>query len=196
MTASPPRHNRQERFAYSDYLTWPDDERWELIDGGAYNMSPAPGSIHQRVSMDLSRQFSTYLKGKPCKVFAAPFDVRLSEQSGLSDDAIETVVQPDLVVVCDPSKLDDRGCKGAPEIVVEIVSPSTGSYDLTTKFDLYQKYAVKEYWIVMPGEQAVMVFKLQKNGVYGPPDRFGSSDRVVVEMLDGLIIELAEVFAE
>jgi Uma2 family endonuclease len=195
MTASP-RLKEQDRFSYSDYLTWPDDERWELINGVAYDMSPAPGRRHQEISIALASQFYTYLKGKLCKVYDAPFDVRLVETVDEHDNVTCTVVQPDIVVICDSSKLDNRGCKGAPDIVVEIVSPSTGSYDLTTKFDMYQRHSVKEYWIVLPEEQTVMVFKLQQNGMFGSPDRFGGTDRIAVTMLGELIIDLADVFAE
>jgi Uma2 family endonuclease len=195
MTASP-RLKQQDRFTYSDYLTWPNDGRWELIDGVAYSMSPAPGRRHQEISIALASQFYIHLKGKPCKVYEAPFDVRLAERVDAQDELTCTVVQPDIVVVCDPSKLDDRGCRGTPDIVVEIMSPSTGSFDLTTKYDLYQRYAVKEYWVVLPAEQSVLVFKLQQDGLFGPPDRFAASDRITVTMLGDMMIDLAEVFAE
>jgi Uma2 family endonuclease len=195
MTASP-RLKQQDRFTYSDYLTWPDDERWELIDGVAYSMSPAPGSTHQRISMDLSRQFSTFLKGKPCKVFAAPFDVRLSEKSGITDDKLETVVQPDIVVICDTNKIDNRGCIGAPDLVVEILSKSSAAFDVKEKFDLYQKYAVKEYWIIHPAEMTVFVYHLSETGVYESPKRYAVDDQVQVPLLGELVIDLAEVFAE
>lgn len=111
-----------------------------------------------------------------------------------SDNYIETVVQPDIVVICDKSKIDSRGCNGAPDLVIEITSPSTGKNDLTIKFDLYQSYAVKEYWIVHPYEQTVMVFRLQDNGMYGLPDRFGNTDNIAVPLLGDLAIDLAEVF--
>jgi len=186
-----------QKWTYADYLTWDDGQRWELIDGFAYCMSPSPGIRHQRVSMDLARQFSVYLKGKPCQVFAAPFDVRLSDNSNVSDNYIETVVQPDLLVVCDKSKLDDRGCNGAPDLVIEIISPSTAKMDLTIKFDLYQRSGVKEYWIVHPAEKTLMVFHLQEDcRRYGAPDRYGDDGKVAVTLLGDLVIDLAEVFGE
>jgi len=195
MTASP-RLKEKDRFTYADYLTWPDDERWELIDGVPYCMSPSPGSRHQDVSRELLVIIAQHLKGKPCKVYGAPYDVRLPEKDSTSDNYIETVVQPDIVVVCDRSKLDDKGCKGTPDLVIEITSPSTGKNDLTIKFDLYQSHAVKEYWIVHPYEQTVMVFRLDDNGIYGLPDRFGNTDKIAVPMLGDLIVDLNEVFAD
>ena len=194
MTPSP-RLKTQERFTYADYLTWPDDERWEIINGVAYNMSPSPDSRHQEVSWQLCQQLGRYLSGKRCKPFAAPFDVRFGKLNQ-SDNYIETVVQPDIVVICDTSKIDARGCNGAPDLVIEITSSSTGKNDLTVKFDLYQSNAVKEYWIVHPYEQTVMVFKLQDNGMYGLPDCFGNSDKIAVPMLGDLIVDLSEVFAD
>jgi len=197
-----PQANSDQKYTYADYLTWPDDERWEIIDGVAFPwngiqaMSPAPSVHHQKISMELSRQLSTFLKGKPCQVFAAPFDVRLSDQSTVSDNYVDTVVQPDLVVVCNESKLDDRGCNGAPDLVIEITSPSTGNNDLTIKFDLYQKHCVKEYWIVLPEAKAVMVFRLQKNKKYGTPDRFGCTDIIKVPLLGDLMVELGSVFID
>jgi len=191
-----PRTKQNEKFSYADYLTWPDEDRWEIIDGESYMMSPAPTRKHQGISLELCRQFANHLKGKPCKVYDAPFDVRLAESADELDENTYTVVQPDIVVICNPSKLDDRGCNGAPDIVLEITSPATASYDLTTKFDLYQRHGVKEYWIVLSVEQAVMVFKLQQNGLYGQPDRYGATDKIAVTMLDEFIVDLAEVFTE
>jgi Uma2 family endonuclease len=189
-----PRLKAQDRFTYSDYLTWPDDERWELIDGEAYMMSPAPGIKHQRISMELSRQLSMYLKGKPCQVFASPIDVRLSERSGVSDNYVDNVVQPDLLVVCDSAKLDERCCNGVPDLVIEIVSRTTAARDMKVKYDLYERNGLNEYWIILPEDQTVMVFKLQKNGKYGAPDRYVNDDKVPVPLLGDLIIDLGEVF--
>jgi Uma2 family endonuclease len=185
-----------QKWTYADYLTWDDGQRWELIDGAAYCMSPAPGVGHQKVSMDISRQFSSHLKGKPCQIFAAPFDVRLSEQVDASDNYVETVVQPDILVVCDKSKLDDRGCNGAPDLVIEITSPSTAKMDLTVKYDLYEKHGVKEYWIIHPAEQTLLVFRRGEDGLYGAADRYAGDDQVPVPLLGDLVIDLAELFAE
>jgi len=194
--------NNTDKWTYADYLTWPDDERWEIIDGVAYPwngiqaMSPSPARSHQAISRELLVIFATYLKGKPCQVYSASFDVRLSEQQTSSDNYVDTVVQPDILVVCDKSKLDERGCNGAPDLVIEIASPATGKKDLTTKFDLYQRHGVKEYWIVHPDEQTVMVFKIAEDGLYGRPDRYAGDNKVSVELLGDLIVDLADVFAE
>ncbi len=184
----------EQKWTYADYLTWPEGERWELIDGVAYAMSPAPGISHQRISRILTRTIDTYLIGKKCELFAAPFDVRLSEQGHISDNYVDTVVQPDIVVVCDKEKLDDRGCNGAPDLIIEITSPSTGKMDLTVKFDLYERSGVKEYWIVHPEEKTVMLFKLL-DGRYGAPERYADGDRIPVAILGELVIDLNEVFA-
>ena len=185
-----------QRWSYADYLTWPDGERWELINGVAYNMSPAPGVVHQRISMELSRQFAMHLKGRPCQVFAAPFAVRLAEQLSASDNYVDTVVQPDLVVVCDKSKLDERGCNGAPDLVVEILSPSSAGHDLKTKYDLYERYGVSEYWIIHPAEKTLLVYQLDQQGKYGAAGRFAGDDNVPVLLLGELVVDLADVFAE
>lgn len=197
-----PQKLADQKWTYVDYLTWDDGQRWELIDGEAYllqgavGLAPAPNRFHQRLSTKLLRQIDAYLKDKPCELYHAPFDVRLSDQAQTSDNYIETVVQPDIVVVCDKSRLDDRGCNGAPDLVVEITSPSTAKMDLTIKFDLYEKHGVKEYWIVHPVEKTVMVFKLQADGRYGAPDRYADEGNVAVPLLGDLVVDLAEVFGE
>ena len=191
-----PQKQIDKKHTYADYLTWDDGQRWELIDGEAYCMSPAPSSAHQRVSRTLTRIIDTHLIGKRCELFAAPFDVRLSERLGVSDNYVETVVQPDLLVVCDKSKLDERGCNGAPDLIIEITSPSTSKVDLTTKFDLYEKYRVREYWIIHPAEKTLLVFKLQESGRYGTPDRYADTGIVPVSLLGDLMINLAELFVE
>lgn len=197
-----PEKKADQKWTYADYLAWDDGQRWELIEGEAYllqgpvGFAPAPNRHHQELSGSFFFQLFAHLKGKPCQIFAAPFDVRLSEQPDVSDNYVETVVQPDLLVVCDKAKLDDKGCNGAPDLVIEITSPSTARNDLTLKFDLYQKHGVKEYWIVHPSEQTLMVFKLQPDGCYGAPDRYAGDDQVPVPLLGDLVIELAEVFVE
>jgi Uma2 family endonuclease len=194
MTPSP-KSKGQERFTYADYLAWPDEERWELINGVAYMMSPAPTRKHQELSGNIHSILHQHLKGKSCKVYAAPFDVRLPEIQNASDENIETVVQPDIVVICDPDKLDDRGCKGVPDLIIEILSPSTAEHDLKDKFYLYQRVGVREYWIVNQTDRTLMVFKLSAAGEYGRPEMYGSRDMVAVQLLGDLEIDLAEVFA-
>ena len=186
---------REERFTYGDYLTWDDDQRWELIDGVPYNMSPAPTVRHQAISRDLLVGFASHLQGTPCQVFAAPFDVRLPE-SDESDEQVETVVQPDLLVVCDKTKLDAAGCNGAPDLIVEILSPSTAHKDLKVKFERYERARVQEYWIVDPNGSTVQIYTLGAEGRYGRPEAYGAVDRVSVGIFPDLEIDLAVVFAE
>lgn len=185
--------NLAERYTYADYLRWDDGERWELIDGKAYNMTPAPSRKHQDISGEIFRQISNYLVGKPCRVYPAPFDVRIPEGSE-ADDAIANVVQPDLVVVCDPTKLDERGCIGSPDLVVEILSPATARKDIKEKFLLYERAGVREYWIVDPAAATVMVFRRGEDGRFGRPDVYSAEDRPAVGIFSDLAIDLSTVF--
>ena len=182
-------------FTYGDYVNWPEDERWELIDGYAYNMSPAPSRRHQKISRDLEVQIVNFLADKPCEVYDAPFDVRLPEADEKDDD-IETVVQPDIVVVCDEDKLDDKGCRGAPDLIIEILSPFTAPKDMKIKLSLYEKHGVKEYWVVHPVDNIVLVFKLSKNKMYGKPEVYTEEDKIKTAILEGLEIDHNKVFQE
>ena len=157
----------KERYTFADVLAWGEDERIELVDGEAVMMAPAPSRVHQEVSGEIFRQLANYLEGKKCKVYHAPFDVRPFEKDGDSPEDVDTVVEPDITVVCDRDKLDDHGCKGAPDMVVEILSPSTQRHDRLVKLGLYQRAGVREYWIVSPEERAVQVFTLS-NGLLLP----------------------------
>jgi len=186
---------RDARYTYADYLRWPGDERWELIDGVACNMTPAPSRRHQAVSFDLTAQFRVFLRGKKCKAYAAPFDVRLPAP-GETDETTSTVVQPDLAVVCDPAKLDDRGCKGAPDLVIEILSPDSLARDQREKLLLYEQAGVPEYWIVHTGDKTVSVFTRGQDGLYGKPALYTSEERVPVGVLPDLEIDLTTVFVE
>ena len=176
-----------KRYTYADYCTWDNSERWELIDGVAYAMAPGASEGHQEISFELSRLFGNLLKSKPCKAFAAPFDVRLS-----ADGDDDTVVQPDLLVVCDRSKLDGKSCNGPPDLVIEILSPSSVSRDKWVKFNLYQRSGVREYWIVDPDSKTVMVHTLE-DGRY-MTSAYGGSESVPVGVLEGCVIELGDVF--
>ncbi|EHQ89703.1 Uma2 family endonuclease [Desulfosporosinus youngiae] len=184
----------KQRFTYGDYLTWPEDERWELLNGIAYNMTPAPSRKHQEISGQLHTLFNNYLKGKPCRVYAAPFDVRLPQMQE-SDEQISTVVQPDIVVVYDKNKLDDRGCQGSPDLVVEITSPSTFQKDLKEKFNLYERAGILEYWIVYPEQNTLAVFHLTNEGKYSRPEVYTEQDSMIVGIFADLIIELQDVFS-
>ena len=133
-----PLKKSDHKFTYKEYCSWPEDERWELIDGIAYNMSPAPSSKHQRISGYLYTGLSNFLKQKSCEVFSAPFDVMLPNFPIENEEEIDTIVQPDISVICNPTKIVDRGCLGAPDLIVEILSPSTSKKDLNEKFQLYR----------------------------------------------------------
>jgi Uma2 family endonuclease len=184
-------------YSYADYLAWKWPEMLELIHGKIFKMSPAPSSLHQKVSMELSRQIANFLKGKKCKVFTAPFDVRLPESVLLNKDhEITTVVQPDICVVCDSNKIDEQGCLGAPDWVIEILSQNTSGKDLRYKFDVYEKSEVKEYWVIHPNEQTVLVFILE-NGKYTSIKRpYIKEDILSPITLPELYINLKEVFED
>lgn len=188
-----------KKYTYADYLNWQFEEMVELIKGKVFCMSPAPGTSHQWVSGSLFNQIFNYLKGKSCKTFAAPFDVRLPLPPEQRDEnKIDTVVQPDICVICDLEKLDEKGCKGSPDWIIEILSNSTENKDLNEKFELYQHAGVKEYWIVSPKEQSVKVYFLNESGKYQPQrtSPFSKSEKIPVGIFSDLIIDLAEVFED
>ena len=186
---------QDRRYTYDDYAAWDDGKRWELIDGIPYAMS-APTTAHQRISGELHWQTRSFLRGKACEVFAAPFDVRLN-----ADEGDDTVVQPDLLVVCDRAKLDEKGCKGAPDFIIEILSASTVQHDRVVKFNLYRDAGVREYWIVDPDTKLVEAYRLE-DGRYQMEDRqyrstqYAGTDNAPVQVLPGLEISLPDVFAE
>jgi len=182
-------------YTYKDYLEWPEEERWELIEGVAYNMTPSPSRSHQKISAALVNALYQYLKGKNCEVYYAPFDVRLPEGDE-EDNKIKTVVQPDIVVICDPSKLDEKGCKGSPDLIMEILSPSTASIDYISKLQLYEKNQVSEYWIIHPIDKIVMVYRLLEGGNYGRAEVYSEKDRVKAGIFDDFVIDLKEIFIE
>ncbi|MEZ5477115.1 MAG: Uma2 family endonuclease [Thiolinea sp.] len=139
----------QQNYTYQDYLQWPDTLRYELLDGQAFMMS-APSVLHQRVVRELVRQLGNFFLDSACEVLPAPFDVCLDAAADVADEHINTVVQPDISVICDKNKLHDRGCKGAPDWVIEVLSPSSASRDLIHKLRQYERYGVAEYWVVHP----------------------------------------------
>ena len=178
---------KEHNCTYADYCTWDDGKRWELIEGVPYAMAPGPSQVHQSISGDLFVQLHNFLKGKPCKLFSAPFDVRLNADTG--DD---TVVQPDILVVCDQSKLDGKSCIGAPDFIVEITSPSSLRLDRLIKLLQYQRSGVREYWIVEPESKSVSVHLLE-NGKY-TITAYGDDEIAPVHVLEGCTINLREVF--
>lgn len=180
-----------ERYTYRDYLDWPDEERWELIDGTPYNMTPSPSTDHQRILGGLYRKISNFLDGRSFEAFLAPFDVRLFPDKKKRDD---NIVQPDLTVVCDPSKITSKGCEGAPDLVIEILSPSTAKKDKGQKKRLYERAKVKEYWIVDPLNFTIEIFNLSEQGKYGEADLYGKEDEVGSILFDNLLIDLKSIF--
>jgi Uma2 family endonuclease len=186
-------------YSYADYLTWRFEETVELIRGKISLMCPAPNINHQSISRNLLVEIGYYLKNKPCKVFDAPFDVRLYDRkkSVLANKDIYTVVQPDLCVICDASKLDIRGCLGAPDWIIEILSKSTAQKDTQTKFQLYQEAGVKEYWLVYPYEATVSQFVLdEETERYQLLAMFSKQDNAAPFLFPELTINLQEVFAK
>lgn len=184
---------KENKYTYGDYLSWSDEEQWELINGVPFNMSPSPSRRHQEILRELLGQFWSFLQKRPCEVYSAPFDVRLPEADEKDQD-IQTVVQPDILVVCDRNKLDEKGCRGAPDLIIEIVSPYTAPRDMKEKFSLYERHGVREYWLVYPVEKIVMVFTLGKNGEYGKPKTYAQQDTIEVNFLEGLTVDLEPVF--
>lgn len=192
-----PQKNKAQKWTYAEYCTWSDGKRVELIDGVMYDfITPTPSATHQQISGALSVQFANHLRGKQCKVYTAPFDVRLPDFIGQHNKDIATVVQPDIVIICDPSKLDEPGCSGRPDLIIEITSPVTALHDMKNKFNHYERVNVKKYWIVNQTDKTTMVFKLNDSGKYGRPETYGSNDSIEVPLLGDLVIDLAEVFAE
>lgn len=179
-------------YTYADYLTWRFDEMVELIKGKIFRMSPAPNIIHQLISGNVFALLKNATKGTVCKTFTAPTDVRLFTK-GANNERITTVVQPDLFVVCDPSKLDAQGCVGSPDFIIEVLSPSTSSKDLTIKFKLYEEAGVPEYWIIFPGDQIVECFLLE-NGIYKKSGVYAEDQAVPVHTLPGLELKVPEIF--
>ena len=177
-------------YSYADYLKWTFDGMVELINGKIFKMAPAPSSRHQILSGNLFGIIWSHLKGKPCQIFSAPIDVRLSKFK--VDEKVFSVVQPDICIICDATKIDEKGCNGAPDMIVEILSPSTAQRDLELKYALYEENGVREYWIVQPNDQTVSVFDLKENkfqlrGIY-------HRQRIVRVETIGLDIDLNEVF--
>ena len=186
-------------FTYADYLTWNFKERIELIRGKIFKMSPAPSVNHQRLSVNIEKKFTIFLDGKRCQMLHAPVDVRLKgkpfRNKKRRDDEITTVVQPDIIVVCDPEKLQDiRSIDGAPELVVEILSPGNTKTETKYKFDLYEENGVLEYWVVYPEYKQVHVYLLNENDCYGKPLIYETGDDITSTVLQGFTVPADEIF--
>jgi Uma2 family endonuclease len=184
----------EERYTYKDYMTWNDNQYWELIDGVAYQMAP-PATRHQDISGELHRQFANYLLDKTCKVYHQPFGVRLPLENE-PDEYIKNAILPDIVVVCEKSKIDEAGCRGTPDLIIEILSPSTSKRDQKDKLELYEKAGVKEYWIVDPYHNAVRVYIYGEYNKYGKSKVYFIEDNIKVGIFADLEIDLKLVFRE
>lgn len=172
------------KYTFADYRQWPENERWELLAGLPCAMA-TPQRIHQKIVFEMGLQMGLFLRGKSCEAYAAPFSVRLPHRDE-ADDRIDTVVEPDLSVICDRSKLDRYGCRGAPDWIVEVLSPSTALRDMNSKRSLYEQHGVREYWIVHPADHWIMVYLLDEQGHYGQPQVFGMEEPTPVSLFPEL----------
>lgn len=177
-----------KKYTYQDYLSWKFKERVELISGFIRKMSPAPSRKHQEISRNLIHFFDLFLWGKDCKLYHAPFDVRLSKEDQF------TVVQPDLCVICDAEKLDDQGCLGAPDIIVEILSPGNSKSEQKDKFELYEKNLVPEYWLVQSSLDSIIVYHLNDHNEYIGSRPYVIGDLIESKVLPGLKVPVLEIF--
>lgn len=185
-----------KHYTYADYVKWTFTEAVELIKGRVFKMA-APLSNHQKTSGNLHRVFANYLHKKPCEVYCAPFDVRLPKplSQRKSDKDIETVIQPDISVVCDRSKIDRRGCVGAPDLIVEILSKGTASKDVKDKFELYEESGVQEYWIASVEDETVLVYRLNRNSQYQADHRpYVQGDNIKVGIFEDFFVAVEDIF--
>jgi Uma2 family endonuclease len=183
-----------KKYSYADYLTWMFQERLELFKGKIFKMSPAPSMYHQKVSRDLTGLLWNNFKNQSCNLFVAPFDVRLlSTKNSKSDTDIYTVVQPDLCVICDESKIDARGAIGAPELMIEILSPGNSKKEMRYKYDLYQEAGVLEYWIVNPENKTIFIYVL-KDGIFVGQHPLIEDDTIESPLFPQLDFKLEEIF--
>jgi Uma2 family endonuclease len=182
-------------YTYADYLQWKFEERLELFRGRIFKLA-APNTRHQQISRNLFLPVATFLKNKTCQVFSAPFDVRLPVKNRKKDNEVTTVVQPDMCIICDESKIDARGCCGAPDLVVEILSPGNSHKEVKLKFELYEEAGVKEYWIIYPEEESLAVFLLNENARYNGATLYAGKDQVFSKAIPGLMIDTKEIFIQ
>lgn len=182
-----------KRYSYADYLKWQISERLELIKGYIMRMS-APSRERQKISWNLEREMDKYFYGKPCEIYHAPFDVRLPRFDEKNDKEVYTVVQPDICVVCDESKLDKRGCIGAPDLIVEILSPGNTKKEMKEKFEIYEETGVREYWMVDIADKIVLVYTLDQQGKFIGHRPFIEDETLYSIIFPELAIDLTRVF--
>lgn len=190
-----PVRKTEHHYTYREYRTWPEDERWELIDGVAYGMS-SPTTYHQDIAAKLGMQITQFFQGKPCKVFYLPVDIFFPRVREQDEDDVDTVVQPDIVVVCDRSRIRGNGIWGAPDLAVEVLSPSTARKDLREKYDLYQRSGVKEYWVVDPPGHWVQQYVLGADGFYAPEVTVIDKGVVSSPVFPGLDVEVSSIWRD
>jgi Uma2 family endonuclease len=180
-------------YTYADYLTWRFDEYVELFRGRIKRMSPAPKRLHQRIAGRIFSEIETFLRRKPCNVYIAPFDVRLPRKG---ETEIYTVVQPDICIICDPAKLDEQGCIGAPDTVIEVLSKGNVDRDINEKFSLYEESGVPEYWIVSPGEKTITCYRLDENGQYKLSGEYADPGEIPVASLPSFSMQWEIIFED
>lgn len=181
-------------YSYADYLNWNFKERIELIMGKIFKMSPAPAMKHQRIASRMASQMYDSFKNKPCEVFFAPFDVRLTVKDKKTNQDIQTVVQPDICVICDEFKLDKRGCLGSPDLVIEILSPGNSKKEMKQKFQVYESSGVREYWLVEPKDCCVFIYTLNEEGKYIGHRPMTDDEIMYSHIFPGMKIDLAIIF--
>jgi len=183
---------KRDRYSYADYLSWGDEKRYEIIDGEIYDMT-APSILHQSISMELGRQLANFFIDRPCRVFTAPVDVTLDKKAKTNDE-IFTVVQPDIMVVCDEKKIEEQCIVGAPDLIIEIISPSTAAKDNITKKALYEKAGVKEFWLVSSTDRLIRVCRLEKDGRFGRDEVYDETAQIKIAQFEGLSIDCRRIF--
>jgi Uma2 family endonuclease len=181
------------RYTYADYRSWPEDVRYELIDGAAFLMAPAPSLDHQTLAFEVGRQLGNALEGRPCRVLLAPVDVLLASDDRAAD-AVDTVVQTDVLVVCDPAKLTPRGVRGAPDWVMEVISPASASHDQTVKLAAYERAGVREYWLAHPGDRVLTIYR-HDGTAYGRPKIMELAGETASDVLPGVTVRWEPVLA-
>lgn len=188
--------NLSKTYSYADYLTWQLDEMVELVKGKIMPMSPAPNVRHQTIETNFGRILANYFWRKKCQVFFAPFDVRLynRRKSILANQEVFTVVQPDLCVICNPEFLDEQGCNGAPDWIIEILSKGNSKREMQVKYELYREAGVSEYWIVFPNDCVIHQFVLNENGRYDLIKMFTDDDVITPHLFPDLEVKLEDIF--
>jgi Uma2 family endonuclease len=181
---------KNKTYTYTDYMKYPEGERIEIIDGHIYDMAAAPSRIHQKIIIELAVEIRNYIKANKgdCEVYPAPFDVILkNDDEELSNS--KNIVQPDISVICDKNKLTDKGCTGAPDMIIEVVSPYNPNSDYIRKLNLYDQYKVREYWIINPIKETILVYTLDENNQYAAPETYSFADTIKVGIYDNLEID-------